>query len=1041
MSIYGNAVKKPITTAMIFLAIIVFGVFSLTRLPIDLMPEIEIPAITVFTTYGGASAQDIETNISEVLEESLNRVDDLKEINSVSRDNFSVITLEFEFGTNLDAASNDIRDILSLIKDKLPEEAEEPTLFKFDMSMMPVIAFAFTADESYEGIEKLLDNKISNPLKMIEGVGTIGIMGTPKREISINVDPIRLEAYNLSVELLGQILQAENLNMPTGSVDMGRMSYQLRVQGEFERSDQIKNIVIGSQSGKNIYLKDVATVRDSIKEMTIDQRANGMQSVTMMIMKQSGANTVRIADEVNKKMTELEKTLPEDINVVPIYDSSEFIKDSLNNLTSTLMYAMFFVVVVVLFFLGRWRATFIIVLTIPIALIVSFIYLYGSGNTINIISLSALSIAIGMVVDDAIVVLENITKHIERGASPREAAIYATNEVWLAVIVTTLTIVAVFFPMTMVGGMAGILFKPLGWIVTITVVTSTIAAITLTPMLSSKLLKLKQNKKKPGKYSWDRIILPKLDKLDAFYERTLKWSLKNKKIIVVGSLIILFSSFFLAKHIGTEFMPVQDDGILKLEVELQSGTRVEESSRVAREIESLINAKVPEVKLISTSAGTDEDAGITAIFRSTGSNIITSTVILPDARERDRSFSEIANVIRDEIATVPEVINFKVSLGNSMGSEGANNVDVIIYGYDIDNTTKLANVISERLEKIEGAKDIKISREKSKPELRVLLDQDKMSQNGLNTYTVSTALRNRVAGLTASKFREEGEEYDIVVQYNKDSRNSISDIENIAIQNPMGEYIRLSEIGQVVEYWSPPNIERKRRERIVTVSTTPYGISLGEMANIIKDDLELIDIPDGVIVEVGGAYEDQQESFADLGLLLVVSLILVYIVMASQFESLKMPLIIMFSIPFAFVGVIIALYITDTVLSIVAALGAIMLIGIVVKNAIVLVDYINLMRDRGHSLDEAITLSGKSRLRPVLMTAMTTILGMLPLALSRGDGSEMWSPMGIAIIGGLIFSTIITMILVPVAYRLFAVSGTRKKEQRLARAQYKFMDM
>jgi len=1041
MSIYGNAVKKPITTAMIFLAIIVFGVFSLTRLPIDLMPEIEIPAITVFTTYGGASAQDIETNISEVLEESLNRVDDLKEISSVSRDNFSVITLEFEFGTNLDAASNDIRDILSLIKDNLPEEAEEPTLFKFDMSMMPVIAFAITAEESYEGIEKLLDNKVSNPLKMIEGVGTIGIMGTPKREISINVDPVRLEAYNLSVELLGQILQAENLNMPSGSIDMGRMNYQLRVQGEFERSDQIENIVIGSQSGKNIYLKDVAIVRDSIKEMTIDQRANGMQSVTMMIMKQSGANTVRIADEVNKKMTELEKTLPEDINVVPIYDSSEFIKDSLNNLTSTLMYAMFFVVIVVLFFLGRWRATFIIVLTIPIALIVSFIYLYGSGNTINIISLSALSIAIGMVVDDAIVVLENITKHIERGASPREAAIYATNEVWLAVIVTTLTIVAVFFPMTMVGGMAGILFKPLGWIVTITVVTSTIAAITLTPMLSSKLLKLKRNQKKPGKYSWDRIILPMLNKLDAFYEKTLKWSLNNKKIIVVGSVLILFSSFFLAKHIGTEFMPVQDDGILQLEVELQSGTRVEETSRVAREIESLINTKVPEVKLISTSAGTDEDAGITAIFKSTGSNIITSTVILPDARERERSFSEIANVIRDEIATVPEVINFKVTLGNSMGSEGTNNVDVIIYGYDIDNTTKLANVISERLDKIDGAKDIKISREKSKPELRVLLDQDKMSQNGLNTYTVSMALRNRVAGLTASKFREEGEEYDIVVQYNKDSRNSISDIENIAIQNPKGEYIRLSEIGQVVEYWSPPNIERKRRERIVTVSTTPYGISLGEMANIINDDLKLIDIPDGVIVEVGGAYEDQQESFADLGLLLVVSLILVYIVMASQFESLKMPLIIMFSIPFAFVGVIISLYITNTVLSIVAALGAIMLIGIVVKNAIVLVDYINLMRDRGHSLDEAITLSGKSRLRPVLMTAMTTILGMLPLALSRGEGSEMWSPMGIAIIGGLIFSTIITMILVPVAYRLFAVSGTRKKEQRLARAQYKFMDL
>lgn len=1039
MSIYGSAVKKPITTAMIFLAVIVFGVFSLTRLPIDLMPEIEIPAITVFTTYGGASAQDIERNITEVLEESLNSVDGLKDISSVSKDNFSVVTLEFEFGTNLDAVSNDIRDMVSLIERKLPEEADKPTLFKFNMSMMPVMAYAFTAKESYDGIEKMLENKISNHLKMIDGVGSIAIMGVPRREIAISVDPVRLEAYNLSVELLGQLLQAENLNMPSGSVDMGKMSYQLRVQGEFETSDQIKNIVIGSQNGKSIYLKDVATVRDSIKEMTIDQKANGMQSVMMMIMKQSGANTVEIADEVNEKLAELSKTLPEDVQMIQIYDSSKFIKESLNNLTSTLMYAMFFVIIVVLFFLGRWRATFIIVLTIPISLIVSFIYLYGSGSTINIISLSALSIAVGMVVDDAIVVLENITKHIERGATPREAAIYATNEVWLAVIVTTLTIVAVFFPMTMVSGMAGILFKPLGWIITITVVTSTIAAITLTPMLSSKLLKLTRKQKEPGKYSWDKMILPLLNKMDSFYEKTLKWSLNNKKIVVIGSVLILVGSFFLVGSIGTEFMPLQDDGILRLEVELQSGSRVDESSRVAREIEEKISIKIPEVKLFSTTAGTDEDAGLSAIFRTTGSNIITSTVILNDAKERDRSVFEIANIIRNEIASVPEVINFKVETGNNM--ESSNNVDIVIYGYDMESTTKLANVISERLSKIKGAKDIDISREKSKPELRVILDQDKMSKNALNTYSVSMALRNRVAGMTASKFREEGEEYDIVIQYNKDSRNSISDIENIAIQNPMGKYIRLSEIGQVVEYWSPPNIERKRRERIVTVSTTPYGISLGEMANLIKEDLKSVDIPDGVILEVGGAYEDQQESFADLALLLVVSLILVYIVMASQFESLKMPLIIMFSIPFAFVGVIIALYITNTVLSIVAALGAIMLIGIVVKNAIVLIDYINLMRDRGYPLNEAITLSGKSRLRPVLMTAMTTILGMLPLALSTGEGAEVWSPMGIAIIGGLIFSTIITMILVPVVYRLFAVSGARKREQRLARAQYQFMDM
>ncbi|MCG8412436.1 MAG: efflux RND transporter permease subunit [Bacteroidales bacterium] len=1039
MSIYGNAVRKPITTAMIFLAIIVFGCFSLTKLPIDLMPEIDIPVITVFSTYGGASAQDIETNVTEVLEKSLNTVDDLKEIKSVSRDNFSVVTLEFEFGTDLDAASNDIRDILSLVERDLPDQVDKPTLFKFDMSMMPVMIYAFTATDSYEGIEKILENKISNPLKRINGIGSINFLGLPKREISVSIDPIKLKAYNMSVESLGQILQAENLNMPSGTVDMGRLTYQLRTQGEFETSDQIKNIVLGSKEGRSIYLKDVATICDSLKEMSIDQRINGARGVAMMIMKQSGANTVKIVDEVKNKIQKLEKELPDDVKIIQVHDSSKFIKNSLSNLTSTLMYAMLFVVIVVLLFLGRWRATFIIVLTIPVALIVSFIYLHITGNTINIISLSALSIAIGMVVDDAIVVLENITQHIERGATPREAAIYATNEVWLAVIVTTLTIVAVFFPMTMVGGMAGIMFEPLGWIVTITVVTSTIAAITLTPMLSSRLLKLKSEKRTPRRFSWDRIVLPILDKLDVFYEKTLKWSLKNKSLVISIAALLLIGSVFLCKSIGTEFIPIQDEGVLELEVELQSGTRVEETSRVAREIETRVRQKVPEVKIFTTTSGTDEEAGLKAMVSSMGSNVISSSIMLSDVSERERNFKEIADVIREEIANIPEIISSEISLGSSSGS--TNNIDVVIYGYDIDKTTLLANTVSELLQGIPGAKNVKISREKSKPELRVILDQDKMSQNGLNTYMVSMALRNRVVGLTASKFREKGEEYDIIVRYEEDARNSISDIEEIEIQNPLGQFIELGEIGKIVEYWSPPNIERQSRERTVTVSTTPYGISLGKLAKTIEKELESIDIPEGMDIEVGGTFEDQQESFADLALLLVVSLILVYIVMASQFESLRMPLIIMFSIPFAFVGVIIALYITNTVLSIIAALGAIMLIGIVVKNAIVLVDYINLMRDRGYSLDDAITLSGKSRLRPVLMTAMTTILGMLPLALSTGDGSEVWKPMGISIIGGLFFSTIITMIFVPVVYRLFAVKGSRKQQLKKVRSQYKFMEM
>ncbi len=1040
MSIYGSAVKKPITTMMIFLAVIVFGFYSLSNLPIDLYPEIEFPAITVFTTYGGASAADIEINISKTIEDALNTVDNLKEMTSVSRDNISIVTLEFEYETDLSEAANNIRDALSMVEDALPEDADNPMIFKFSMSMIPIQMYAITADESYEGIEKTLDEKLVNPLNRIDGIGSIYIMGSPIREISVNIDPRRMEAYNFTVEQIGGILQAENLNMPTGNLKMGQMSYPLRVEGEFKSSNYIKNIVLGNYNGQAVYLKDVATVRDSIKDMTIDEKINGQQGVRLIIMKQSGANTVKIAKDVNKSVADLKKTLPKDIKIQKVFDTSDFIKGSINNLTTTLLYALIFVTLVVLLFLGRWRATFIIVLTIPISLIVSFIFLHLTDSSINIISLSALSIGIGMVVDDAIVVLENIAKHIDRGSSPREAAIYATNEVWLAVIVTTLTVVAVFFPMTMISGMTGVLFRQLGWIVTITVVTSTIAAITLTPMLSSKMLRLQEKKpaSRARKISYEKTILPIFNKLDSIYGKILRWSLHHKALILISSFAIFIFSLILVGGLGTDFFPESDEGRLEIKVEMQSGTRVERTIILARKIDSIIRS-FPEVELISTSAGSDDEASMIAIFNSTGSNIINYTIKLKDLEERERSVWDLAETIRIKLVEFPEIINYEVTTGES-GMSGGNTVDVEIFGYDLEQTTNLAHAIADNLKSVKGARDIQISRENAKPEYRVELDREKMAAVGLNTAMVSTALYNRIAGLTATKFREEGEEYNVTIRFEEEYRNSITDIRNIALQTTTGQTVRLGEVGEVIEYWSPPNIERKRRERVVTVSVTPYKTSLGDLAEDIKTKIDGIDVPKGILINVGGAYEDQMEGFSDLLKLLLLSLLLVYLVMASQFESLRMPFIIMMSIPFAFTGVIFALYLTNTTLSVIAGLGAIMLVGIVVKNAIVLVDFINLMRDRGYSLDEAIIESGKSRLRPVLMTALTTILGMLPLALSTGEGSEIWSPMGISVIGGLVFSTIITMVIVPIFYRMLSSKGERDKKNRV-RTKFKFMDM
>lgn len=1028
MSIYKAAVNKPITTLMVFTAVIVMGVYALLRIPVDLYPEIDPPFLSVMTTYSGASAADIETNITKRLEDALNTVDKVKEVTSVSSDNISVITLEFNWDANLSEATNEVRDVIDRIYDFMPDGVDRPTIFKFNTNMMPIVFFAVTAQESYPGLDKILEEKIINPLNRVEGVGSVSMIGAPRRVIYVDADPRRLDAYNLTIEQIGNVIGAENLNMPSGNIKMGEMDYQLRIQGEFSQSSQLPGLVVGNYNGVPVYLRDVAIVRDSLKDLSLDEKINGQMGLRMFVMKQSGANTVKVAREVNKKLAELTPTLPPDIQINQIIDTSKFIRGSIANLSRTLLYAFIFVVLVVLVFLGRWRATFIIALTIPISLIVSFIYLFISGNSVNVISLTSLSIAIGMVVDDAIVVLENITKHIERGSSPREAAIYATNEVWLSVIITTLVVVAVFFPLTLVGGMTGVMFNQLGWIVTITVVTSTMAAISLTPMLSSRLLRLRHANKQQKRFSYERIILPQLNNLDNLYEKTLRWSLSHKTFVMIAALAIFIGSLMLARFVGTDFMPQTDESRISIAMELQTGIRVEESVQTARKMEKVIRERYPEVEVLAASAGADDEGSMFSLFSATGSNVINMMMRLSPVNERKRSVWEIADDMREQIRQFPEIVTFSVSTtGGTMGMGGQNNVDVEIYGFDFNTTNTLAEEIRLKLNQLDGATEVSVSRKKDKPELQVVLDKEKLALHGLNSAQVSAMVRNRISGMVTSRYKEEGDEYDIRVRLAEQYRNSITLLEEISIISPQGRRIKLKELGKVQEAWGPPSIQHKRKERVVTVSAKPNGISLGELANRIKAEVATVKVPQEVLIQIGGAYEDQQESFMDLALLMILSLILVYIVMASQFESFTMPFIIMFSIPFAFTGVILALLITGTTLSVVAALGAVLLIGIVVKNGIVLVDFTNLMRDRDMRLYEAIVTSGRSRLRPVLMTALTTILGMLPLAMSSGEGSEIWRPMGITVIGGLVFSTIVTMVVVPVMYGVLARSGERDK--------------
>ena len=1057
MAIYKTAINKPITTGLIFVAVIVLGLFSLTRLPIDQMPEMDPPYVTVMTTYAGANASDIETNITKLVENSLNSVDGLKNITSSSRDNISVVSLEFEWGSNIDEALNDIRSYVDLLYDNLPDGVSRPMILKLNSSAMPVMTYGFTAKESYSGLDRILEDNVVNELNRIDGIGNITVSGAPERYVYIDLDPKQLDSYGIPLELVGQAISSNNLDLASGTVKMGKEQYQMRVKGEYIESSEIGDIVVTTtMTGKQVFVRDLATVRDTIKDLSLDEKINGKDGARIIISKQTGANTVQIAREVKAQMAQIMKTLPPDIEMTLINDGSDNIINAINGLSESIFYALLFVVLVVLVFLGNWRSTLIIALTIPISLVTSFIYLLMADSSLNIISLASLTVAIGMVVDDAIVVLENITKHIERGESPREAAICATNEVWTSVIATTLVLVAVFVPLTMLPGMMGIFMKELGWIVTIVVCVSTTAAITLIPMLSSKMLKEKpffltreareeaERKQAAKKITFDKTIGRVFNAIEAWYANVLRWCLRHKRI----ALLIAFAFFvvsilpFITGKIGMDFMKEQDNGRMSISAELQRGTRIEETLKTARHMEEDVYRLLgDDVIVVSTTAGSNDDAGFGALFNSTTNNKISMTIRTTKKYERERSIFDMQEDLRRCFAEYPELVTFQVNQGGGMGGGSNNSLSVEIYGYNFDQTTAFTNELRRRVEQnVPGARDTKISRDEDRAELKIELDKQKLALHGLNESTVALYVRNRVNGMTAGFHKEDGEEYNIVVRLREEYRDAISDIEQLSIPTATGKIVKLEELAKIEEYWCPPTIERKNRQRYLTLTVMPYNTSLQELAQNVQHELDQMNIPAEIHVALAGNYKDQQDSTRDMMMLAALILMLVYIVMASQFESFSKPFIIMFSIPFAISGVSLMMYFTGNNIDMIGLLGLVLLIGIVVKNGIVLVDYINLMRERGLPLAEAIAVSGQSRLRPVLMTAFTTILGMIPMATSTSEGSELWTTMGLVVIGGLTVSTFVTLIVVPVLYGVFNRRGDQEKIER-ERKKFIFMNI
>ena len=1038
MKIYETSVRKPISVALIFIGIIVFGLYSLKNLGVDHYPDIEVPYISVITMYPGGNAEDIETNITRILEDQLNSVDNLEKITSKSSDNVSMVTLEFEYGCDLTEAANDVRDVVSRTQSLLPDEVEYPTVMKFSSSMMPIMMLSVTADESYTALAKILDDKMVNELNRVNGIGSVAVIGAREREVQVNVDPNKLEAYGLTIEALGQLIASENINIPAGTLDLGTQTFNLKTDLEFDDSRELLDIVISNTGGRTVMLRDVAEIVDTLEEATMDERINGRRGVRIMIQKQTGSNTVEIIEEVQERLKDIIPTLPPDCKVETIFESSREIKDAINSLFETIMYAFIFVILVVMIFLGRWRATFIICLTIPISLICAFIYLFATGSTLNIISLSALSIAIGMVVDDAIVVLENITTHIERGSNPKEAAIYATNEVWLSVIATTLVVVAVFMPLTMIPGMAGVMFKELGWIVTIVVCVSTTAAITLTPMLSAYMLKIEGGE---HTYKGIGIIYKPIDMflrwLDNIYEKALRFVVRWRKTTIAVLMLFFVGSLMLLKQVPTEFFPPVDNGRITMSVKVEQNTHVDQTVKVARQIDQIIAEKYPYIYMVSTSAGANSSNNAFAAMQTTGSHIINYNVRMPRLSDMERpTIFEIADGLRRELAAIPEIREFTVTPGGGggPGGGGASTVEIKVFGHDINTAMATAKELQTKMSQLSTMRDAQLSREDLQPEFNVQFDRDKLAYYGLNASTIAQFIRNRIYGYECTKYREDGDEYDIVVRYAEPYRESIEDVENITLYTAQGRAIKLKEVATIYEDFASPEIERENRQRVVTVSgSVGAGVALGEAVSEVNAMLADYEVPTGLDLELGGSIEDQGEAFSDIGMLLILIVILVYIVMATQFESLAYPFIIMFTIPFAMSGVFIALWMSSTPLSLIALIGAIMLVGIVTKNGIVMVDYMNLLVERGSSVADAVIAGGKSRLRPVLMTSLTTILGMVPMAMGIGEGSETWQPMGISVVGGLLVSTFLTLFIVPALYAMMEGRKERKAARKAAR--------
>ncbi len=1029
MKISETGVKKPVMTIMVFLAILILGGVSYFKLAIDMMPEIESPSISVFTQWDGASTEDVETRITRVIESALGSVTDLDEITSTTREGSSRVTCKFKWGTELGEAANDMRDLLERAKRNLPDDAEDPIMFKFNTSNMPIMNFSVTCRENREKMETTVEDYIVDVLKRVPGVGTAEAFGGLTRQINVHLDPDKLSAYGISVIEVAEAIDNDNQTEPAGNIKIGSIDYTIRVPGEFTDPNQVGDVIVKRNGDTVVRLRDVARVEDGFEEEDSVVERNGRRGMMVSVQKRSGENTVAVCRRILDKIEDIKKTLPADYDISVVSDSSDSIIKSIASVGETVIYGGIFVILTTLFFLRSVRASLVITLTIPFSLIIAFVFMFLMGWTINIMSMSALAVAIGMVVDNAVVVLENIFSHIARGTRRREASMFGADEVGTAVIASTLTTIVVFLPLIFVEGVSGIMMKQLGGLITATLCASVMCSLLLTPMLASKLItKESVSTGSRGFKGWSESFFVSVENL---YGRILGKSLNKRWTVVAICAAVFGLTIYSATFLGSEFMGTEDTGQLNITFELPLGTRYEKTTEVARRVADVINDVCGKDKITIMTTTTGGSSG--GFGGNRASHIGSIRIKLVDSKFRDHTADEYGAEITKRISQWPEITKAYSSSDNFMNRvlrSGGSNLTVDIYGYDLDVTMGIAQQIKAIAQSVSGTRDVRISQDLGLPELSIEVDREKASALGISMYDLTTIISTLFQGNDCSEYREGEDEYDITLRLERINRDKIEDIRRSEIPLPSGDRIRLDTIADVVESTGPVTISRKNQQRIVTVEFDSIGRPQGDiMSEIDKRIQNEVILPSGITVQYGGMIEEQEESERTMTMLIILGVVLVYMVMAGQFESFIHPLLIMFSVPFAFSGVVTGLHITNTPLSMTAYIGIILLVGVVVNNAIVLVDYINLLRLRGIPLFKAIVDSGRQRLRPVLITTSTTLLGMLPMAMSTGDGSATWRPLGIVVVGGLTVSTVVSMIIVPVLYYI----TESYKERRLAR--------